>query len=185
MDVPIYDKFVISKNGRKILSKATKGWDFLCLRKHGSTTWAPLKDLKELNPVDIAEYVVGNRISEESAFAWRVPYTLKKRYHIIAKAKARFLKRYHKFSVGVPTSVEEAYILYQKNSTTLWRDAIKKEMTNVAVDFHILDHGEEYPVGYEHTNYHLIYDFKMDFRRKALFFAGGHTTNPPAGSTYA
>ena len=25
----------------------------------------------------------------------------------------------------------------------------------------------------------------MDFRRKARFVAGGHTTNPPAESTYA
>ena len=31
-------------------------------------TWTPLKYLKESNPVDIAEYVVGNRISEEPVF---------------------------------------------------------------------------------------------------------------------
>ena len=78
MAVPIYDKFVVSKTGRKILRKTTKVWNFLCLCKNISTTWAPLKDLKESNPVDIAEYVLGNRISEESAFAWWVPYTLKK-----------------------------------------------------------------------------------------------------------
>ena len=62
---------------------------------------------------------------------------------------------------------------------------IKKEMTNVSFAFNILDHGEEYPLGYEHINCHLIFDVKMDLRRKARFFAGGHTTNPPAGSTYA
>ena len=69
MDVSIDDKFVVSNTGRKSLRKTTKGWDFLCLWKYGSTMWAPLKDLKESNPVDIAEYVVGNKISEESAFA--------------------------------------------------------------------------------------------------------------------
>ena len=58
-------------------------------------------------------------------------------------------------------------------------------MTNVSIAFRILDHGEEEPLGYEHINFHLIFDFKMDFRRKAWFVAGGHTTNPPAESTYA
>ena len=100
-----------------------------------------MKDLKESNPVDIAEYVVGNRTFEESAFAWWVPYTLKKLYHIIAKFKARFLKKSRKFGVEVLTSVEEPYGLNQKNNNTLWRDVIKKEMTNVAVSFHILDQG--------------------------------------------
>ena len=179
MDVPIYDKFLVSKTGREIIRKTTKGWDFLCLYKYGITIWAPLNDLKESNPVDIAEYAVGNIISEESDFAWWVPYTLEKRYHIIAKAKARVLKNSHKFGVEVPTSVEEAYIIDQKKNNTLLRDAIKKEMTNVDVDFHILDHGEEDPVEYEHINFHLIFDVKMDFRRKARFLAGGHTTNPP------
>ena len=95
MAVPIDDKF---------FSKTTKGWYLLCLWKDGSTMWSPLKDLKESNPVDIAEYVVGNGISEESAFAWWVLYTLKKIDHIIAKVKARFLEKSHKFGVEVPTS---------------------------------------------------------------------------------
>ena len=126
MVVPIYYKFVISKTGRKHLRKTTKGWDFLCLWKDGSTTCAPLKDLKESKPVDNAEYVVGGRVSEEATFAWWVTYTLNKRYHIIAKVKARFPKKSHKFGVELSTSVEEVYRLNQKNNNTLWRDAIKK-----------------------------------------------------------
>ena len=58
--------------------------------------------------MDMAEYVVGNRISEESSFAWWVTYTLKKQDQIIAKVKAHLLKKSHKFGVEVPTSVEEA-----------------------------------------------------------------------------
>ena len=108
-------------------------------------------------------------ISEEAAFAWWVLYTLKKQDHIISKVKAHFLNNSHKFGVEVPTSVGEAYRLDQKNNNTLWRDAIKKEMTNVAVGFHILDHGEEDSAGYEHINCHLLCDVKMDFRRKAQF----------------
>ena len=85
----------------------------------------------------------------------------------------------------VPTSVEEAYKLDKKNNNTIWRDAIKKEMTHVSIAFHILDQGEEKPVGYEHINCNLIFDVKMDFRRKDQFVAVGHRTNLPEGSTYA
>ena len=122
MDVPIDDKFFVSNTVRKIIRKTTKGWDSLCLWKGGITTWAPLKDIKESNPVDIVEYVVGNRISEEDAFSWWVPYTLNKRDQIITKVKAHFLKKSHKFGVEVPTLAEETYIIDQKNNNTLWRD---------------------------------------------------------------
>ena len=73
----------------------------------------------------------------------------------------------------------------KKNNNTLWRDDIHKEMTNLAVAFHILEHGENGPVGYGHITCHLIFDVKMDLRRKAQFVAGGHTPNPPVESTYA
>ena len=58
-------------------------------------------------------------------------------------------------------------------------------MTNVSLDFHILDHGEENPLGYEHINCHLIFDIKMDFHHKDLLVAGFHTTNLPMESTYS
>ena len=57
-------------------------------------------------------------------------------------------------------------------------------MTSVSIAFHISYYGEEDPVGYEHINCHLIFDVKMDFRCKARFVAGGHTTNPLAEYTY-
>ncbi len=49
-----------------------------------------LKDIKEANPVELAEYVVAIRIYGKPAFEWWVPYTLKKRERIISKAKAKY-----------------------------------------------------------------------------------------------
>jgi len=88
-------------------------------------------------------------------------------------------------SVQVPTSIEDAYRLDKEYSNTLWRDVIQKEMINVAVDFHVLDHDEREPRDMSFTNCHLIVDVKIDFTRKAKFVAGGHTTNPPSESIYA
>ena len=41
------------------------------------TTWIPLKDLKELMPVQVAEYAIANRIAKELAYAWWVRNVLR------------------------------------------------------------------------------------------------------------
>ena len=40
----------------------------------GSFDWVPLKDLKDTNPVERAEYAVTNKIAEAMAFAWWVSF---------------------------------------------------------------------------------------------------------------
>ena len=57
--------------------------------KDGSEQWYPLKDLKESNPVQVAEYAVAKRIDDEPSFSWWVPYTIKKRDVIISAIKCR------------------------------------------------------------------------------------------------
>ena len=49
-----------------------------------------LRDVKEASPIELAEYAVGNRIDNEPAFAWWMPYTLKKREGIISKMKTKY-----------------------------------------------------------------------------------------------
>ena len=46
-----------------------------------------LKDLKESNPVEVAEYAVANRIVEEPAFAWWVPHMFRKRKRIFPRSR--------------------------------------------------------------------------------------------------
>ena len=59
-------------------------------------------------------------------------------------------------------------------------DAILKEMTNVRVDFDIMNDGDSAPIGHKNINCHLIYDVKMEyFRHKARLVAGGHMTETP------
>jgi hypothetical protein len=58
-------------------SKTTKGW-YLCVElKNGSTMWAPLKDVKEANPIETAEYAKAMGLDDKPAFAWWVPHTLR------------------------------------------------------------------------------------------------------------
>jgi hypothetical protein len=67
----------------------TKGWKLLVDWKNGSSNWVPLKDLKESNPIELAEYAVANKLVSEPAFAWWVPVVLRQRDQNIMKIKSR------------------------------------------------------------------------------------------------
>ena len=73
-----------------------------------SESWIPLTDLKELYPVDLAEYTRTRGILDEAVFIWWVPYTLKKRYIILSTVKRRIRKTTHKYGIEILTSVEHA-----------------------------------------------------------------------------
>ena len=85
-----------------------------------------MKDMKYSYPVQIVEYAVTFKLSQEPAFAWWVPYVLKKRNRIIAKAKSKYWLQTHKFGIRIPKSVQYANMLDEKNGNTLWWDAICK-----------------------------------------------------------
>ena len=55
-------------NGRRTIGRSTVGVKLLCLQKDGSEQWFPLKDLKESNPIECAEYAKARRIDTEHAF---------------------------------------------------------------------------------------------------------------------
>ena len=161
------DRFLVTKRGKRKLRQTTVGWKLLVAWKDGSETWIPLKDLKESNPVEVAEFARARGIDDEPAFAWWVPYTLRKRDIIISKIKARIRKTTHKYGIEIPRSVEHAKELDEKNNNSLWQEAIDKEMHNVGVAFQILEDDEHVPVGWKKATGHMIFDVKMDFTRNA------------------
>jgi hypothetical protein len=122
-------------NGKRHPKRTTKGWQ-LCIRWHNrSTSWEDLKDLKEANPIETAEYAVAHSLTSFPAFSWWVSYTIKKRDRIISAVKARFVKRDIKFGIKVPNTIAEARQLNRENGDDLWERSIEKEMKNVRVAF--------------------------------------------------
>ena len=84
------DGFVTSKNGQRRRRMTTAGWELEVGYRDGSTAWVPLKDLKVMNPVEVAEYAVANKIDDQPAFAWWVHHVFKKRDQIIKKVKSQY-----------------------------------------------------------------------------------------------
>ena len=99
--------------------------------------------------------------------------------------KSQIRKTTYKYGIEMATSVGHAYEIDKGNGNTLWRDAIKKEMTNVGIAFEVLEEGEKAPVAWHKVSGHLVFDVKMDFTRKARWVLDGHKTPKPTGSTYA
>jgi hypothetical protein len=119
--------------------KTMKGWHLCVEWKDGTTSWERLADLKESNPVEVAEYATTKNLHDESAFSWWVPLVLKKRNRIIATVKNRYHKHTHKFGIQVPKTLGEAVKLDEENGNTLWKDADRKEINNVSIAFKVIN----------------------------------------------
>ena len=173
-----------TRSGGSTMRHTTKGWALQVEWKDGTTSWVPLKDLKESNPVELAEYAVANKIVEEPAFAWWVRPVLRRRDRILKKVKSRYWSKTHKFGIELPKSVAESLAIDRRTGTEFWRLAIEKEMKNVMPAFESRD-DNVVPIGYKQIPCHMIFDVKMDLTRKARLVAGGHVTDPPKDSTYS
>jgi hypothetical protein len=175
----------IQQGANQTIQKTTKGWFLQVQWKDGTSSWEPLRNLKESNPIEVAEYAMANQIAEEPAFAWWVPFVLRKRDKIVASIKTRHKKRDHKFGLEVPRTIQRALQIDQETNTNFWALAIEKEMKHVRPAFTILDVGANPPLASKCIPCHMIFDIKLDFTRKARFVAGGHVTDPPSSLTYS
>jgi len=112
--------YVIGYNGNRHMKRTMKGWDICLEWRDGTTSWLPLKDMKEANPLELAEYAVANKLEEEPAFAWWVPDTLRQRNRIISKLKTKYWRTLHKFGIKIPKSVEHALQIDWEMGTNHW-----------------------------------------------------------------
>jgi hypothetical protein len=110
-------------NGKRQRKNTTDGWHFNIQWKDGTTSWEPLKRLKESNPLEVAEYTVANKIASEPVFCWWIPFTLQRWDRIIVVVNKRYLLRTHKFGICVAKTVDEALQIDRESGTTHWKDA--------------------------------------------------------------
>ena len=102
---------IVVVNGRQKQNKTTKGLFFWILWKDGTTTWEQLANLKESNPVKVAEYVKAQHIDDGPVLKWWFRFTLKKIDMIISAINKRTHKRTQKFGICVPRNAQEAHLV--------------------------------------------------------------------------
>ena len=173
-------------NGREHKKKTTRGWQLCILWKDGSTSWEMLKDLKESYPLEVAEYAVANLLDKEPAFNWWVDFTLKRRARLIkAISSTRYMRKWQKYGIELPKTVERALQIDKETGTDFWAKALQLEMSKIFPAVKILEEGAPHPPGHQVIPCHIVFDIKMDFTRKARYVAGGHRTQEPETPTYA
>ena len=112
---------------------------------------------------------------------------IRKRNRIISKFKSKHWQRTHEYGIRVPHSTAEAIELDIMNGGTLWKDDIKDKIVNVIPSLETWETDEKKLIGYQKIRCHMMFDIKLgeNFRRKARYVAGGHTTMTPASLTYS
>ncbi len=81
--IPMADKYFVTKMRTKRIFQMTKGWLTLIEWSDGRRQWVNLKLLKQSNLLQVAEYASAHGLIKEPAFAWWVPYSLRKRNVIV------------------------------------------------------------------------------------------------------
>ena len=81
-----------------------------------------LKDMKDANPIETAEYAVANQLVSEPAFSWWVPYTLKTRDRMVKAMKKRYFRKEQKYGIELPKTVKRALEIDKETGTTFWVD---------------------------------------------------------------
>ena len=97
--------------------RTTQGWEICVQWKDGSTNWIALKDLKDYQPVGLADYAATNKIQDEPAFTWWVPYMLRKRKMIISKLRSKYWEKTHKYGIWIPKSMNQAKYIGKEKVT--------------------------------------------------------------------
>jgi len=171
---PQKDGYITLKSGVRQRIVTTKEWSLNVEWVDGTPSWIPLSDLKESNPIEVAEYAIAHGISNEPAFAWWAPHVINKRHRIMKSLQFFQLKKNMKYGIDIPSTVKEAHEKDNKNGNTFWGDAIKKELSNVIVAFQLVEDGDNIPLGSKLIPYQIIFDVKIDLTRMARLVAGGH-----------
>jgi hypothetical protein len=178
------DQYRPGHNGKQSKKKTTAGWDLEVEWVDGLTSWLPLKELKETNTIETAQYAVDNRIDEEPAFDWWTRDVLKRKKRLIKMSQSHHQRSGFKFVIWIPRNTKEALEIDHEVGTKDWFISIMKEMENLRMDFRVQEHGTHAPVRNKKIPLTMIFDIKMDFTKKASLVAGGHRTDPPTSLTY-
>ncbi|KAI2510964.1 Reverse transcriptase (RNA-dependent DNA polymerase) [Fragilaria crotonensis] len=85
-----------------------------------------------------------------------------------------------KYGVIIPRSVKHAYELDREDGTTLWTDAIRKEIESLLALHCFSFHSPDYKPSsdFQMARLTMIFEVKQDGRRKARLVAGGHMVDP-------
>ena len=156
-----------------------------CKLSDGTHQWFDSKDLKQLNPVDVAQYAKQAAIADKLAFKWWVPYTMKKASAISKAVISCLYASKTKVGIKIPNSLAKCIEFDKENRNRYWQTAHQKESDTVRIAFEILEGKHQIPSDYTEAKGFMCCDLKLDFTRKACWVKAGNLTASTGASSYA
>jgi hypothetical protein len=137
----------------------------------------------------VMRYAIRNKLLTSPGWEWTKHYIDSDRTlnHMVHAYKAsKFLKNI-KFGVEVPQSSRHAFEMDKSEGTTVWKEAMEAEISQLHAHetFITVNEHEKVPPGYKMIPYHCIYDVKFDGRKKCRLVAGGHMTDPTSEEVFS
>ena len=105
----------------------------MVLWKDGSADWIQLKDIKDSNLVEVAEYAFANHIQDNQEFSLWVFKVLRYQNKIISKVKSNYLRTTHNFGIRFPNNVDEEFRIDKEVDNDYWEKSLHKETSKVKV----------------------------------------------------
>jgi hypothetical protein len=76
--------------------------------------WVPLSDLKEAQPIEMAEYARAMGLEDQPAFSWWVSRTIQRARRILKAMKKRYFCTNQKYGIELPHTVERALQIHKE-----------------------------------------------------------------------
>ena len=143
----------------------------------GAQRWVPMEAARGDNPIPLIEYSMKNDLWKKSdRWGWTKEFGIEETEDLRRAFIAKFENTpKYKFGVQIPTSIPHALRLDKLNGNSLWQEAIKKEMDQLAEYNTFRVPTEQDDLGtYQQIPYHMVFDCKFDGRRKGRLVAGGN-----------
>ena len=159
---------------------------------NGESGWYDVDSVKPDHPYQLVQYAVRRQLTRRLDWLWVYDFLVDDN-NFMAKYDPRVAMQAisraarYKFGIEVPRNVRHALLLDKKNNNHEWRDAIIKELQQIAdyETFRVLDDDYLLSDEYQCIPYHIVFDVKFDLRRKARLVAGGNHTTPPKEDVYS
>jgi hypothetical protein len=148
-----------------------------------------MEDARIHDPFLVMRYAIRNKLLTSPGWEWTKHYIDSDRTlnHMVHAYKAsKFLKNI-KFGVEVPQSSRHAFEMDKNEATTVWKEAMEAEISQLHAHetFIALNEDEKVPSEYKMIPYHCIYDVKFDGRKKCRLVARGHMTDPTSEEVFS
>ena len=125
--------YVLTNRGRNRPRKTTVVWKLLVQWEDKSESWTPLKYMKESHTVKVSEFSKERGIYDEPVFEWWFTYNPRKRDVIIYEVKHCIIKKTHKYSIKLSTTVEKAIEIDKIMETISGGNLLKRRCCRLAL----------------------------------------------------